>query len=371
MRFYTRQHRFYCGIDLHARTMHVCILDQDGNVVFDQNLACRPEAFLRAVAPFRDGLVVGVECLFAWYWLADLCREQHIDFVLGHALYLKAIHGGKAKNDRIDAGKSARLRRGGTFPLAYAYPKGMRETRDLLRRRTYLVRQRAALMTHLQILNSQYNLAPFTKKLSFAANRAEMDITQRFADPSVQQSAAADLAVIDALDAQIGTLELYLTRTTKVDDVQTFHRLQTIPGVGKVLALILLYEMHDVQRFDQVGQFLSYARLVRCAHESAGKKVGTGGKKIGNAHLRWAFGEAACLFLRSSERAKKWKQKQQAQRGEAKALAILAARRGRAVYHLLRKREAFDEARCWQGGGRRSGTGSSSLLPAEASPAGD
>jgi transposase len=371
MRFYSTQHRFYCGIDLHARTMHVCVLDHDGQVVYDQKLACRPETLLRAIAPFRERLVIGVECMFAWYWLADLCQEQQIDFVLGHALYMKAIHGGKAKNDRIDAGKIARLLRGGTFPLAYAYPKGMRETRDLLRRRTYLVRKRAELMTHLQILNSQYNLAPFSKKLSFAANRAEMNIAQRFTDPSVQKSAAADLALIDALDTQIGTLELYLTRTAKVDDVQTFHRLQTIPGVGKVLALILLYELHEVRRFDHVGQFLSYARLVRCAHESAGKKVGTGGKKIGNAHLRWAFGEAACLFLRSSERAKKWKQKQQAQRGEAKALAILAARLGRAVYHMLRKHEAFDETRFWQGGGRRPVTGSSSLSPSEVGHAGD
>jgi transposase len=371
MRFYSRPHRFYCGVDLHARTMHVCVLDHHGQVVLDRNLACRPEAFLRAIAPFRDGLVVGAECMFAWYWLADLCQEQQVPFVLGHALYMKAIHGGKAKNDRIDAGKIARLLRGGTFPLAYAYPRGMRETRDLLRRRTYLVRQRAALMTHLQILNSQYNLAPFAKKLSFAANRTALDIAQRFADPSVQRSAAADLALIDALDEQIAALELYLTRTAKVDDVQTFHRLQTIPGVGKVLALILLYELHDVQRFDEVGQFLSYARLVRCAHESAGKKVGSGGRKIGNAHLRWAFGEAACLFLRSSERAKKGKQKQQAQRGEAKALAILAARLGRAVYHLLRKREAFDETRFWQGGGRRRGTGSSSLSRPEAAYAGD
>jgi len=358
MRFYDHPHRFYCGVDLHARTMHVCILDHNGQVVLDHNLACRPDAFLHAIAPFRDGLVVGVECMFAWYWLADLCAAEHIPFVLGHALYMKAIHGGKAKNDKIDAGKIARLLRGGNFPLAYTYPKGMRETRDLLRRRTYLVRKRADLLTHLQILNSQYNLAPFPKKLSFAANRAAMAVAERFTDPSVQHSAAADLALIDALDTRIGTLELYLTRTAKVDDVQTYHRLQTIPGVGKVLALILLYELHDVRRFAHVGQFLSYARLVRCQHESAGKKLGTGGKKIGNAHLRWAFGEAACLFLRGSERARKWKQKQQAQRGEAKALAILAARLGRAVYHMLRKREAFDEARFWDGRGL---TGTSSL----------
>jgi transposase len=361
MRFYNQQHRFYCGIDLHARTMHVCILDHEGNVVFDKNLPCRPEAFLRAVAPFRDGLVVGVECMFAWYWVADLCQAENLAFVLGHALYMKAIHGGKAKNDKIDAGKIARLLRGGTFPLAYAYPKGMRETRDLLRRRTYFVRKRAELLTHLQILNAQYNLTPFPKKLSFAANRQEMNVAERFADPSVQRSAAVDLAMTDCLDEQIADLELYLVRTAKVDDVQTYHRLQTIPGVGKVLALILLYEMHDVQRFDHVGQFLSYARLVRCVHESAGKKLGSGGKKIGNAHLRWAFAEAACLFLRSSERAKKWKQKQAAQRGEGKALAVLAAKLGRAVYHMLRKKEAFDEERFWNGASSRPRTGSSSL----------
>src|SRR4029077_15611954 len=137
------------------------------------------------------------------------------------------------------------------------------------------------------------------------------------------------------------------------------HRLQSIPGVGKVLALVLLYEIHDSARFGGEGQFLSYGRLVRCAHESAGKKLGCGGKKIGNPHLRWAFAEAACLFLRSSERAKKWKQKQAAQRGEGKALAILAARLGRAVYHMLRKGEAFDEARFWGGASKPAATGSS------------
>jgi transposase len=219
MRFYTNQHRFYCGVDLHARTMHLCVLDHDGQVVYDKKLPCQPKAFLGAVAPFRGGLVVGAECMFAWYWLADLCQAEGIPFALGHALYMKAIHGSKAKNNQIDAGKIARLLRGGTFPLAYAYPKGMRETRDLLRRSTYLVRRRAELMTHLQILNAQYNLAPFPKKLSFAANRADMAVAQRFPDPSVRQSAAADLAVIDALDAQIAALELYLTRTAKVDDV--------------------------------------------------------------------------------------------------------------------------------------------------------
>jgi transposase len=217
----------------------------------------------------------------------------------------------------------------------------------------------------LQILNAQYNLPPFSKKLSYAANRAELDIPARFSDPSVSKSARCDLAVIDCLGEQISDLESYLTRTAKVDDLQLYHRLRTIPGVGPALALILLYEIHDVKRVRGAGQFLSYCRLVRCSHESDGKVVGSGGNKIGNAHLRWAFGEAACLFLRGSERAKRWKEKQTRKRGEGKALAVLAARLARAVYHLWRKGEAFDEDRFWGGKSHSSAgkdkTGSSSL----------
>jgi transposase len=335
MRFYEGQHGFYAGIDLHARRLHLCVLDANGQVVRDVNIAATPDAFLAAIAPYRHDLVVGCECMFAWYWLADRCQDEKVPLVVGHAYYMRLIHGAKAK--------IARLLRGGNFPLSYAYPRGMRETRDLLRRRTWLVRHRSGLITHLQIINAQDNLPPFPKKLAHAGNRLEMDVAARFSDPSVRKSATCDLAVIDCLDEQIAALELHLTRTAKVDDVQTYHRLRTIPGVGPVLALILLYEVHDIKRFASEGQFLSYARLVRCRHESDGKVVGRGGQKIGNAQLRWAFGEAACLFLRGSERARRWKERQSKKRGEGKALGILAARLARAAYHLWRKAEAFDE----------------------------
>jgi transposase len=108
---------------------------------------------------------------------------------------------------------------------------------------------------------------------------------------------------------------------------------------------VLLYEIHDVRRFEEAGQFLSYARLVRCVHESAGKRQGTGGNRIGNAHLKWAFSEATCLLVRASERAKKWLARREKKHGKKRALGALAARLGRAVYHLLRKGEAFDEQR--------------------------
>jgi transposase len=345
MRFYNQQHRFYCGVDLHARTLSLHILDATGKTVLAKTIAANPDAFRAAIAPFRDGLAVAAECMFAWYWLADLCLAEKIPFVLGHALYMKAIHGGKAKTDKIDAHKIAVLLRGGMIPQAYVYPKGMRETRDLLRRRTFLVRKRAEALVHLTNTNSQYNLPPFAKKLAYAANRAELDLPARFANPSVKKNVELDLALIDVYDTQIRAVELYLTRAAKVDDPQAYARLRSVPGVGPVLALVLLYEIHDVRRFPEVGPFLSYARLVRCTHESAGKKQGTGGNKIGNAHLKWAFSEATCLLLRESEQAKRWLARREKKHGKARALGALAARLGRAVYHLLRKQEVFDSKR--------------------------
>jgi transposase len=345
MRFYNQTHRFYCGVDLHARTISVCVLDAAGAIVREATIHATPAAVLDALAPFRDGLVVGCECMFAWYWLADLCAAEKIPFVLGHALYLKAIHGGKSKNDKIDAHKLATLLRGGAFPQAYVYPKGMRETRDLLRRRTFLVRQRSHFLAHLVNTNSQYNHPPLAQKLCYARNRKEIDLPSRFEDSSVRKNVETDLALVDALDEQVRALELYLTRSAKVDDPQAYARLRSVPGVGPVLALVLLYEIHDIKRFAEVGQFLSYARLVRCSHESAGKKVGGGNKRIGNAHLKWAFGEAACLLLRESDAAKKWLARKERKGGKARALGALAAKLGRAVYHLLRKGEAFDAKR--------------------------
>src|SRR5262245_9138414 len=153
MRFYTNPHPFYCGIDLHARTMYGCILSQDGEVVLHRNMQAKPAALLKAIAPYRNDMVVAVACIFTWYWLADLCTRETIPFVLGHALYMTAIHGGKAKSDRIDSPKIAVLLRGGMRPQAYVYPAKMRATRDLLRRRMHLMRKRAELLAHVHNTN--------------------------------------------------------------------------------------------------------------------------------------------------------------------------------------------------------------------------
>src|ERR687895_446380 len=296
MRFYTNQHHFYCGIDLHARSMYVCIINHDGEILMHKNMKAAPDTFLTAIAPYREDLVVCVECIFTWYWLADLCAREDIPFVLGHALYMKAIHGGKAKNDKIDAQKIAILLRGGMLPQAYVYPAKMRATRDLLRRRMHLMRKRAELLSHVQNTNSQYNLPEIGKKIAYKANRE--GVAERFDDAAVQKNIEVDLALITYYDQLLTDLELHIVNTAKQHDANTFYRLRSVPGIGKILALVMLYEIHDIDRFPRVQDFVSYCRLVKCAKDPAGKLYGTSGKKIGHADLTWAFSEAAVRFWR-------------------------------------------------------------------------
>jgi transposase len=340
MRFYTKQHPFYCGIDLHARTMYLCILDQAGETLVHRNMTATPEALLKTIAPYREQIVLAAECMFTWYWLADFCADHGIPFVLGHALYMKAIHGGKAKNDKIDAHKIAVLLRGGMLPQAYVYPAAMRATRDLLRRRLHLARKRGELLAHIQNTNSQYNLPAIGKKIAYKANRE--GVAERFADPAVQKSIEVDLALITYYDELLRDVELTIVKTAKHHDAHTLYLLQTVPGIGKILSLVLLYEIHDITRFPRVQDFASYCRLVKCAKESAGKRSGTAGSKIGNAHLKWAFSEAAVLFLRDNPAAQQFLARLEKKHSKGKALTILAHKLARAVYYMLKRQTAFD-----------------------------
>jgi len=185
MRFYTKQHKFYCGIDLHAKKMYLCILDQAGEIRLHRNIKTDRGLFLNLIKPFRDDIVIAVECMFTWYWIANLCKDHGIPFVLGHALYMKAIHGGKAKNDKIDSHKIAVLLRGGMIPMAYTYPENMRATRDLLRRRNHLMRKRAELYAHIQNTRSQVSV----KQTHLArGSRKRYDAALRLKQPPVTGS---------------------------------------------------------------------------------------------------------------------------------------------------------------------------------------
>jgi len=332
--------RFYAGVDLHARALFLIILDRDGRVVFARNLPAQPEPFLRAVAPFRDGLLVACECMHCWYWLADTCREHHIKFVLGHAYSMKAVHGCKSKCDRKDAEAIARLLKGGNFPPAYAYPRERRGLRDLLRARLRLVRQRAVLYGHVHAARRQANLPPVSNDVKYVSKRAA--ITTDIADPFVRRRVETDLALLAPLDAAIRQLEADLEDAARQHYPTELAVLQSTPGVGAVLSMTILLEIDTIDRFDSRQQFCSYARLCGAVQTSDNKRTGDGNRKAGNAWLKWAFSEAAVLSAQKNDQIGAYLQRLASRLGKAKALSALAHKLGRAFYHMLHTKEVFD-----------------------------
>jgi transposase len=226
------------------------------------------------------------------------------------------------------------------IPMSYVYPAQMRSTRDLLRRRMYFVHKRSELLSHIQNTKFQYNLPDFQKRIDRRSNRT--GINEHFEDPGVRKSVELDMALLDTYELLLKEVEQYLSEHAKENNPTDLSLLRTIPGVGKILALVILYEIHDVNRFASVQNFVSYARLIKPKKESAGKTTGAANRKMGNAYLRWAFGEAAILMLRERPEVKKYHQKLKSRHGKAKALAILTHRIGRSVYYMLTKQKVFD-----------------------------
>ena len=177
------------------------------------------------------------------------------------------------------------------------------------------------------------------RRLAYPANR--FGVSEHGSDPSVRTRIDVDLALLERDDDLVTDLELTIVREAKRHDGDALHRLRSVPGIGKVFALTILCEIHDITRFDRVQEFASYARLVKCAHQSAGKTYGTGGAKRGHVHLKWAFSEAAVLFLRHAPGGKKLLGEIEQKHGKGKALSILAHKIGRSVFYLLSRGTVF------------------------------
>jgi transposase len=345
MKYYTSTTQFNCGIDLHARQMYVCVMDRDGKKLVHTNIKNNDFAyFLKLVAPYRHDLTVCAECMFGWYWLADACQAANIHFVLAHALYLKAIHGGKNKNDRIDSEKITHLLRTNLIPPGYVYPAAKRPLRALLRQRLLYVWNRSELLSRIQSHQLAHN-RPTTRQTPYNREPWEKHLLAQEPDPVRQLALQNDLALIGHYDNQLASLEKELLQLTKQTACRDFTLLKTTPGIGDYLGLTILHEIGDIARFPSVKDFLSYCRLVKGTVASAGKIKGLRGAKLGNAYLRWAFGEAAIIAKRDALLGPLAQRLETRLNNKFKANTVLAIKLARAVYFMLKTKTVFDPER--------------------------
>jgi Transposase IS116/IS110/IS902 family len=272
---------------------------------------------------------------------------------------MQALHGGKAKNDQSDSQKIAVLLRGGLLPQASVSPAAMRAPRDLLRRRMPLRRTRAALLAHIQQTNSQDNRPEIGQKLAYKGNRD--GVAARVLDPAVQTSGEVDLALMDHDERLRSDVELTIVQTAKQPHAQALSRRHSVPGIGKIVRWVWLYEMHDSTRFPRVPDCVSSGRLVKGAKASGGKRDGTSGQKMGHASRKGACAAAAVLFRRHHPQGQKFLARLEKKHGQGKALTIVAHTLARAVSSRLTRDTVLEMARFLNGSGSRVGEPAASL----------
>jgi transposase len=286
---------------------------------------------------------VAVESTYNWYWLVDGLQEAGFTVHLVNTTAVKQYDGLKHSGDFSDARHLAHLLRLGILPVGHIYPRAQRAVRDLLRKRSQLVRQRSA-----QILSVQNLLA---RNLGARARSAEVKSWQAESIDAMElleeqkQALKATLAVMRCIDAQISVLERSLV--AKVRMRAEYNALRTVTGIGNVLALTIALETGDIGRFAGPGNFASYARTVKSTRESNGKKKGQGNTKCGNKYLAWAFIEAAHFAVRYDATIKRWYQKKCASSLSVVALKAVAHKLARACYYVMKDGRSFDAARAF------------------------
>jgi transposase len=337
--------QYYCGVDLHADVMYVCVMTKAGRIVFHHELPTDFPRLLQHLKPYLSSIAVCAESTFNWYWLADGCAQHNIPFFLGHALYMKLIHGGKTKNDRIDAKVMADLLRTGFFPPAYPYPERMRATRDLLRRRSHFSQQHAEALRHIKTLLYQQGYMDLPSVHNYDAER----ISETFSGYKLPDDAAyslqADLDMIRYLDTVTAKLEWRIEKNARGHDNHALALLKSVKGLGTILSLTLLYEIHTIERFKSPQRFSSYSRVVKMERSSHGKRLASRNNKIGNPYLRWVFGQLAISAQRFYPEVKNYTQKLIRKYGNAKAYTLLAHKFAVTIYYMLKNKTSFDVTR--------------------------
>ena len=341
MHYKTIHADYYAGIDVHPNRSQVCVMDKTGQVMLNRNFKNSMTNLKNLIQPYQANIAVGCESTYTYYWLADGCHESDIPFYLGHALYMKAISGNKQKNDPLDAKTIANLLRTNYFPEAYPYPKEMRPTRDLLRRRHRLVSIRGEAYSHIKMTAHQYAIDNIGS-LNLKQSADQEEVLSIFKEFGIEQMILSDLDIIRALDPVIEGIEKHIRVSAINHNPRDYALLQTVPGIGDMLSMVILYETHDITRFPKHQNYASYSRVVRCDRTSAGKKVDRKNQKIGNPYLKWAF-SAVIVKGQSSKLIGKYNKRLESKYGRARGRARIAHKYCKAVYYMLKNGQPFDE----------------------------
>jgi transposase len=332
----------YAAVDLHSNNGVLTIIDETDRVLKQRRLPNKVELFVAELEPYRTTLQgVAIESTFNWYWLVDGLRAKNFPTMLVNTSAIQQYEGLKRSDDQYDAWWLAHMMRLGILPQGHIYPREERAIRDLLRKRATLVQQRTANVLSVQ------NLEARNRGTKISSNEAKHLTGERIAELYEDQHLALALtttiAVIDTLTEQTRLLEKAVLKKARLRS--EFELLLTVWGIGKILALTIMYEAGDMSRFAGPGNFASYCRCVDATRISNGKKKGDNNAKNGNKYLAWAFVEAAHFAVQHYPEAKRFHDRKAAKTNSLVAIKATAHKLARAVFHVLRDQVPFDPKR--------------------------
>jgi len=332
----------YGGIDLHSNNSVVVLMDEAGQRLCERRVPNDLEVISGILSPYRGQLnSVAVESTYNWYWLVDGLRSQGLNTRLCDVARASRYDGLKYTDDVTDAAWLAEMQRLGILPEGYVCPPEWRGPRDLLRKRSQLVRQRTAQLLSVQSI-VQRHLGRSLSKTDIKALTGE-EIRDLLGQAEPELAVSASLAVIATLNEQIERIES--TVYPQVRLTPAFRSLKTVPGLGRVLAPMVMLETVDIRRFGSSGQYASYCRCVKSERRSNDKKKGVGARRSGNQHLSWAWVEAAQYARRYYTPVRRFYDRKLAKRGPAVATKAVANKLARASFYVMRDQVAFDMER--------------------------
>jgi len=332
--------KLYAAFDLHARSSHLVVLDEQGKKIFTKNLLNEAEGMIRVLEPYREGIAaIAVESTFNWYWLVDALMESGYPVRLANPVAIQKYKGLKHSDDSSDAAWLAEMLRLRILPQGYIYPREHRPVRDLLRKRMHLVKLRTSLV------NSLGNIVARNVGVKLRASKIKQltydHVSPLLAgDDDLALSGRVSKETIDYLTRQITTIERVVE--AKLPLKQEYALLQTMPGVGPILSLTITLETGVISRFPQVGNYASYCRKVPTRWTSAGKAKGKGNANNGNKYLAWAFSEAAEKARQHDPKIKAYYDRKAARTNFMIAHSTVAHKLSRAAYYIMRDHVPFD-----------------------------
>jgi transposase len=336
--------RLYGAIDLHSNNNVTVLMDEKDKVVYQKRLANDLPLIVEQLSPYASSIEgIVVESTYNWYWLVDGLMEKGHAIHLANTAAIQQYAGLKYTDDDSDARWLAHLLRLGVLPEGYIYPKEERAVRDLLRKRSQLVRQKTANVLSIQNLYSRNTGS------SISANHIKQlsseKVDARFANRDLALAIKANLTVMRSLEAEVATLEGVVKDRIKLKPA--YRYLLTVSGIGQILALTIMLETGDIRRFAKVGNFASYCRCVGSEKLSNGKRKGSGNTKNGNKYLAWAFVEAANFAIRFEPIIARYYQRKKAKSHRVVALRAVAHKLARACYYIMRDEVPFDVNRAF------------------------